>query len=376
MKPLLFIFKIILIYNIYCFFNISEAKHGYDDVDVWLKIGNTNIEEVMDIVEYKSNIYVLQSFLIKRGVANIVRANSILSWDGKTWQNFLPLSLAKINGIKVLDNKLLVYGIIKGIFGKEINNIGVWDGHKWSSFIDIEVVKKVGMPHDIYDVEFFNNNVYVCGNFNGLKINKKTFLRGIAKWDGTQWQALDQGFNNIPFKLLATKDFLYVGGMFTHVGNKPVFYIAKWDGKQWHSLAGGLDGKVNVLFKDGSDIYIGGNFIKTQLGQQLNYIAKWDGKKWVSLGNGVNYYVSSIAKYKNDIYVAGGFSETASNKVNFIARWDGTNWYSLKGNAINEGYINKILVYKHNLYIGGWFRKNFVLSSDKVNNFVGYKLMP
>src|SRR5438067_2198191 len=80
------------------------------------------------------------------------------------------------------------------------------------------------------------------------------------------------------------KGNLYIGGLFTRVGNTDARYIAKWDGSAWSTLGQGMDNAVEALAfsSDDKTVYASGAFITAFNGDgppiTVNGIAKWDGE--------------------------------------------------------------------------------------------------
>src|SRR5207247_825241 len=73
---------------------------------------------------------------------------------------------------------------------------------------------------------------------------------------------------------------LYIGGLFTAVGNVLATNIAKWNGSSWSALGSGMGGSPPIVYAlavSGSDVYAGGEFT-TAGGSAANHIAKWKGE--------------------------------------------------------------------------------------------------
>jgi hypothetical protein len=174
-----------------------------------------------------------------------------------------------------------------------------------------------------------DNYLYVAGMFNNVD-NK--FIKGIALWDGFQWDSLGAGIdgadtngNLLPQNTFAITRYngdLYVGGAFNSVGNVWAAGLARWNGSFWDSLSikpfisdnwSGSSGVVLALAVINNELYVGGSF-DTVTGVPVTGIAKWNGSIWSSLNfPNLQYFSSifSIAEYNGEIYVAGNFNSAA-----------------------------------------------------------------
>lgn len=108
-------------------------------------------------------------------------------------------------------------------------------------------------------------NLYIGGSFH---IVGGVLADGIAKWDGTNWSALQSGSGAVfPFNIVAQVSALavlngevYAGGVFTTAGKVAATNIAKWNGNSWLPLDSGVKGGVSALAVSGSDLFVGGGF--------------------------------------------------------------------------------------------------------------------
>ncbi|MBK9119310.1 MAG: hypothetical protein IPM18_06855 [Phycisphaerales bacterium] len=168
---------------------------------------------------------------------------------------------------------------------------------------------------------------------------------------------------------------LYVGGLLNHAGGLPCASIARWNGTDWAALDGGLSYSLGnswvntqVVFDDGSGpaLYVGGRFDQAG-GQPANNIARWDGTAWAPLGAGivgtlVNAEVNALAVFDDGsgpaLYAAGEFDTAGGQPARNIARWNGTTWSALTS-SMTGGVIRALAVYDSGngpaLYAAGSF---------------------
>lgn len=156
----------------------------------------------------------------------------------------------------------------------------------------------------------------------------ETALR-VAKFDGTRWSALGDGFNSEVASITSFNGQLYVGGAFTTSGATSVKRVARWNGSAWVSVGAGFDnGSVRSLFVYDNELYAGGSFtLSNSLG--VSRIARWNGSAWVGVGTGFDSDVMSLQVYKNQLYAGGLFANSGATPCAGIARFDGTNWQPL-----------------------------------------------
>src|SRR2546430_1837056 len=149
---------------------------------------------------------------------------------------------------------------------------------------------------------------------------------------------------------------LYIGGLFTQVGETPANRIAKWDGSSWSALGSGLNDYVDALSVSGSNVYAGGGFT-TAGDTTANHIAKWDGSSWSALDSGMNNEVDALAVSGSILYAGGYFTKAGDVAANCIAKWDGTSWSALGSGVANFGYVrvNALALSGSHLYAGGDF---------------------
>ena len=221
-----------------------------------------------------------------------------------------------------------------------IGKIAKWNGSNWSALepglngtISVLVVDSAG---DLY-VPAFN---------------------GIAKWDGVSWSTAISGVSTVNVLAFDGAGNLFAGGGFTTAGGVAALRIAKWDGNNWSALGSGMDNRVSALVVDSMDnLYAGGSF--TAVGDiRANFIAKWNGISWSALASGRNNSVTAMAIDSGDNLYAADFTITGVGNLNTVvfkvAKWDGSSWSTL-GSGM-DGDIKALAVDSAGeLYAGGSF---------------------
>lgn len=189
---------------------------------------------------------------------------------------------------------------------------------------------------------------------------------GIARWDGTAWQATGVGLNDPVIALLGSSLFggvptLYMGGYFTVPGQVGESFITSWSGGTWHSL-GGANGLVRALAEYGGAIYAAGEFTSIG-GVAANRIAKWDGSSWSPLGTGLNQRAFSLHVFDEgggpQLYTAGDFSSAGGVTTSRLAKWDGAGWSVVGNGGVINGSAYDLAFYDdgggEHLYVSGYF---------------------
>lgn len=237
----------------------------------------------------------------------------------------------------------------------------------------------------VVNLETYNNELYATGFFNTLN---GTGCNYVAKWDGTNWQTVGNGFEEsghhlqtIGTELYAVRyeqqidsnwlyqfdgtDFQPIGegvylttavlgfsqtanlynvteyngdlivcGEFDRAGTQSISGIMRRSGNQWAAMGSGLSGHIantatvmypHDLCRFGNDLIVSGNF-KLAGGQTVNGIARWDGTQWYAMGAGFNSTVYGIAVYNGELYAGGDFTQSGTTPLTNIARWNGTSW--------------------------------------------------
>lgn len=214
------------------------------------------------------------------------------------------------------NNTLYAGGAFTKVDGTTVNGIAKWDGTQWTPMGD----GFAGSTPYVYSITKYNNDIYAAGQFVA---SGTTTVNGIARWDGTQWQPVDGGLTlttqfDYGASLHVYNNELYVGGRFSTVGSSSlaVNNLAKWDGTKWQTVADGANDAITSMHTHNNELYIGGYFVFTQqIGIDVQYrIAKMMGNNLVAvgskgLGDATDHWsVQSMETYNGALYAGGNFN--------------------------------------------------------------------
>lgn len=176
----------------------------------------------------------------------------------------------------------------------------------------------------------------------------------------TQYVAkpMGSGVNGEVRELLTDGDTLYVGGIFTTIGNATpannIAFVTETGGSYtWHTMATGVNGPVKAITKYNGRIYIGGAF--TMAGDSVvNNIAYWENGRWHNAGC-LFGEVNDLVVYNNQLYAGGHFDVCAAMADINFARFNGQLWQPVPGLS---GKVNTMEVMGADLLLGGAFSYN------------------
>ena len=321
-------------------------------------------------------------------------------WSGLNLGLGNPAGSTSVNALAVSGSNLFAGGYFTSVCldptcgsSALVNGIAVYNPELgWSNLAN-------GLSLAVFALAVSGNDLYVGGSLSGVCgsiincSNGQRDVNSVVRWDGSTWSTLGNGLSNIVYALAVSGNDLYAAGVFTEAcgnetcdnGNSPARHIARWNGSGWSGLGNGFDDDVYALAVDGGDVYAGGNFTQIcgdeacSMGNTpANHVAKWNGSSWSALGNGVNKLtraaVNALAVSGTDLYVGGGFTEVCGNAdctsdnvtVNHIAKWNGSAWSGLRDGVDSDVYA--LAVNGSDLYVGGDL--NVVCGNSACNSVV------
>lgn len=258
---------------------------------------------------------------------------------------------------------------------------------KWTSF------KNSQMPNtSIHGGAQWDSSFVAAGSQDSFKTVLRT--KGVARWDGTNWNSLDSGINGIGVRVRVIDDTCYLGGSFTASGSTTVNNCARIArGGEWRGLGTGTSGIVYDFVKFNGSLYLGGLF-ETANGVTVNSFGKWNGTTFTATGRGFKLNSGAIgiiycfAVYKNELYIGGLFDSANGVACKNLVKFDGTNFTAVASFTMGgqQADIIEMVVdstYNHLYGVGQFTRINgriaragFVWDGTDITSFHGGDMRP
>ncbi len=309
------------------------------------------------LLEHNSELIVAGEFFSAGGV----NSTNIARWDGTSWGALgTGLSGTTVRALATHKGELFAAGLLTAYKG-----IAKWDGTQWTS-----VGNGLGNPALAETVDTLvsdGSNLFAAGKFT---VAGTTPVANIARWDGTNWNALAEGITlpNDPYALPGTRLFSFggkvgVAGEFTRAGAANAFGVALWDGAAWSSVPGGCaSGRVQALANYAGHTYAGGTFVRAG-DAPAPYLARRaaTGGDWepaTPSGTVTNGPIWALLPHAGTLVAGGDFTTIASVNANRVARWDGTNWTPLgtgMASGVGLARVQALAIHANSLIAGGKF---------------------
>ena len=328
---------------------------------------------VSSIAFYNGEIYAAGIFDSVGGIS----VNSIAKWNGTNWAPVGTGVTGQVRAMIVYGGELFIGGFFNHAGGIAAKNIAKWNGTNWAPV-------GAGVNNGVLDFAILDGELYAGGTFDTAG---SVVANRIAKWNGVNWAAVGEGIDadwyvdhlTAVYSLTVHNGILYAGGGFDTAGTVPANNIAKWDGSNWSALNLGLGGGIVYSLADyKGDIYAGGSFWRTGANDYVNHIAKWNGINWSTVGEGTDFASAALAVYNGNLY-AGGFYPSYSDGTgdgvgeslpsNYISKWDGVYWSGV-GRGVS-GTVFKLLPTDSALYVGGGFTYADTFPANGIAKWLG-----
>lgn len=272
------------------FWNNFQPCVGCNGVAVWdgtswTPLDNGVNNDVLTCTVWNNELVIGGDFTAADGIP-IAR---IAKWNGSTWESVGPIGSFD-NDIRCMtefQGELWVGGDFNNVNGcspcdgvvKYDPSTGGWVGG--NSGVDL-----VGGVNESVRVLYVNptdGNLYMGGEFPELIDGNAGVvdynMSGIAMYDGSDWTSLGTGLNEYCRAIHEYNGNVVAGGYFTTAGGVSANKIAKWDGTNWYAMGQGFDGAgvdeyVKAATAWNGIFFAGGAYTQAE-GAPMAYIAQW-----------------------------------------------------------------------------------------------------
>jgi len=345
---------------------------GWSHVGIGLTTGALSSTVVVRGLTYSGGtLFAAGDFYLAGGKS----AHRVARWNGVQWDSLSTGVDRNDNGISVLysaGGNVYLGGSFVQTGGLTVNGIARWDGGAWNT-LGAGLYKNIFYNPSVGAMAVDNSgNLYITGGFASFESAAGLPVNGTAEYDGTKWDSLNSSAlaNVTTVNAIAVSGAsVYIGGLFSQIGNVTVNNVAVWNGSAWSAMGSGTDGTVNAIAISGSNVYVAGQFTNAG-GSAVHGVGVWNGSAWSGIGGGVQGIPNALAVHGNDLYVAGGIYQAGNIPVNSIARWDGSAWSSL-GTGVSST-VTCMSVSGNNLFVGGEFATAGGVSVNGLARWDGY----
>lgn len=274
------------------------------------------------------------------------RVNHVAMWDGQSWRTMGAGFNGSVNVLAVLDpdgpgpavTSLYAGGTFTGCIAR-------WDGQAWVTVGS--GVSDIVLCMAVFDDDGAGPNppMLCVGGRLGAFSNA-------ARFNGVSWQALGAGLNDFVYALTTFDEdgpgplpaALFAGGDFTASGATPALHAAKWNGSAWSALGDGFNGSVYSFAAfdfDGAGpglpaLCAGGQY-QMSGAAACNSIARWTGAAWSQVAAGLSGDVRALVVTDDDgpgprpesLCAFGAIRTVAPSNASCALRLDGNTWVSM-----------------------------------------------
>lgn len=246
--------------------------------------------------------------------AGMVQTTNIALWTSRGWAAMAPgphIIDEAINAIAVGKNgTLYVGGNFTQVGHVSASYIARWTGTQWEEVGG-------GLAEPVTSLLLTDDGL--------LHVGTET---GIYDWNGTTWSQ-PSGAATMNIRMMVEPNTgargnqaYYAAGIFSSAGAVPANNIARWTGTEWQAIGSGLNGEVAdmVVGPDGS-IYVSGNFSLAG-GVPVNNIARWTGTRWEAVGMANDPWTALVIGADGMLYTTHGVELPNQLGYTFLRRWE------------------------------------------------------
>lgn len=167
------------------------------------------------------DVYVAGSFDTAGGTG----AENVAVWSDGAWSSLGAFN-GTASGLDWYDGMLYISGRFTEIDGTEYLGVVAWDGESFSAVGAGLETQFDFSPADVTCVFAKENGLFAAGYFE----RSNDVSLGFTAWfDGTDWQPLGEGVNDIAESCHVDSARFFVGGVFTSADSNPSLGLAMWD---------------------------------------------------------------------------------------------------------------------------------------------------
>lgn len=274
-----------------------------------------------------------------------VPVRGVARWDGTEWTAVTPELTREITALALgPDDELYVAELLQqntGTGGQPWTAVvRRWDGLQWRYVLQrgVAIGGNAGIRSMLVDRQ---GQLHLGIDIGALALaegqdGELIFFRSGRIHSSALSEPLPGVFNQPVNRIrVATNGDLLVGGSFTQIDGQPFSRVARWNGTQWQALGSGVDGSVRDVEQIGESVVVVGDFT-TAGGIEARGIARWNGS-WAAFPGGLGersplVTATALAAHGDGFFVGGGFNANPENPVARVARWSGERWQALDGN--------------------------------------------
>ncbi len=230
-------------------------------------------------------------------------------------------------------------------------------------------------------VDSLTNTLFATGSFS--QDGNCVSMTGVAKWNGSAWDSTRNFYSASNYKFALTKfdDTLILNGSFYPPASTR--HLAKWNGLTWDTLANSPNYFVSCFAEKNGELYMAGAFDRIG-GDSTFLLGKFDGQSLSGLtpfegdNSSLGYVATCMAFYRDTLYVGGDFTTTTNGPSADFARYVNGILDTVDPEFIGTGatsYIETMIVFRDELYIGGYFRKQDGFTGDYIMKWNGTQFL-
>lgn len=253
-----------------------------------------------------------------------------------------------IRDMLVFDGKLYVAGNFDYSGANRIDKVAYWDGQGWHS-------QSSGLAFSggssITSIEEFNGQLVAAGyidSVDGVPVSN------VVIFNGTSWEPLGAGFDDVVTDLAVYQDTLFASGYFDQSGATAIRFLAKWDGGSWVAVANYIDDYVYTLAVCDTGLLVGGQFTWIN-GVTMGKTALYSLGRFYALGQGFNNIVTRLRVCDDTLYACGNFTPVGINTSRGISKYYNNAWNPMPSpDSIISG-IYDVVKFNQHLIVCGHF---------------------